>query len=72
MGNMRELTIEPEEIQMIDVERTSMVPFRRKMVDHRRKRRNIAIRRWATVAGVSLALNIFQVVVIYVLQAGPI
>ena len=72
MGNMRELTIEPEEIQMIDVERTSMVPFRKKMAGHRRKRRDIAVRRWATVAGVSLALNIFQVVVIYVLQAGPI
>ena len=72
MGNMRELTIEPEEIQMIDVERTSMVPFRRKMTDQRRERRDIAVRRWATVAGVSLALNIFQVVVIYMLQAGPI
>lgn len=69
---MNEVILEPEEIQMIDVERTSMVPFRRKMVDHRRKRRNIAVRRWATVAGVSLALNMFQAVVIYVLQAGPI
>lgn len=69
---MHEMVPEPEEIQMIDVERTSMVPFRRKMVGHRRKRRNIAVRRWATVAGVSLALNIFQVVVIYMLQAGPI
>ena len=69
---MHEMFPEPEEIQMIPVDRTSLIPFRRKMTDHRRKRRDIAVRRWATVAGVSLALNMFQVVVIYVLQAGPI
>lgn len=72
MSDMRELI---PELDLISVERTSLIPAEEpKRVDPApiRKRRNKAIRGIEIIAAVSLALNVIQSVIIYVLQAGPI
>ena len=62
---------EPPEIRVIDPTRTSLVPVR---MDPRpiRKKRDLAAIGIEITAGVSIALNLIQSVIIYVLQAGPI
>ena len=72
MSDMRELI---PELDLISVERTSLIPAEKpERVDPApiRKRRNKAIRGIEIIAAVSLALNVIQSVIIYVLQAGPI
>lgn len=72
MSDMRELI---PELDLIPVERTSLIPAEEpKRVDLApiRKRRNKAIRGIEIIAAVSLALNVIQSVIIYVLQAGPV
>ena len=72
MSNVRELL---PQLDVIPVERTSLVPATEpKKVDTEtiRKKRNRAIRGIEIIAAVSLALNVIQSVIIYVLQAGPI
>ena len=72
---MQEITLEPVEIKLIDPRRTSLVPAEKpKRVDPApiRRKRNRAIRGIEITAAVSLALNVIQSVIIYVLQAGPI
>lgn len=71
---MQEITLEPVEIKLIDPRRTSLVPAVPKRVDPApiRRKRNRAIRGIEITAAVSLALNVIQSVIIYVLQAGPI
>ena len=71
---MQEITLEPVEIKLIDPRRTSLVPAVPKRVDPApiRKKRNRAIRGIEITAAVSLAINVIQSVIIYVLQAGPI
>lgn len=72
MSDMRELI---PELDLIPVERTSLMPAEEpKRVDPApiRKGRNRAIRGIEIIAAVSLALNVIQSVIIYVLQAGPI
>lgn len=71
MSDMRELI---PELELISVERTSlMLAEKPKHVDPApiRKRRNKAIRGIEIIAAVSLAINVIQSVIIYVLQAGP-
>ena len=72
MSDVRELI---PELDLISVERTSLIPAEKpKRVDPApiRKKRNRAIRGIEITAAVSLALNVIQSVIIYVLQAGPI
>ena len=72
MSDVRELI---PELDLISVERTSLMPVAEpKQVDPApiRKKRNRAIRGIEITAAVSLALNVIQSVIIYVLQAGPI
>lgn len=71
---MQEITLEPVEIKLIDPRRTSLVPAVPKRVDPApiRRKRDRAIRGIEITAAVSLALNVIQSVIIYVLQAGPI
>ena len=72
---MKEITAkkeyEPPEIRVIDPKRTSLVPDR---MDPRpiRNRRDLAAIGIEITAGVSIALNVVQSVIIYVLQAGPL
>ena len=71
---MQEITLEPVEIKLIDPRRTSLAPAVPKRVDPApiRRKRNRAIRGIEITAVASLALNVIQAVIIYVLQAGPI
>ena len=72
---MQEITLEPVEIKLINPRRTSLIPAKEpKRVNPApiRKKRNRAIRGIEITAAVSLALNVIQSVIIYVLQAGPI
>ena len=72
---MEEIILEPQEIKMISTERTSLIPVAEpKRVDPApiRKKRNRAICGIEIIAAVSLAINVIQSVIIYVLQAGPI
>lgn len=75
MSDVRELIPEPAEIKLINPRRTSLIPAEEpKRVDPVpiRKKRNRAICGIEIIAAVSLALNMIQAVIIYVLQAGPI
>ena len=71
MSDMRELI---PELDLIPVERTSLIPAVEPKRDPApiRKRRNKAITGIEITAAVSLAINVIQSVIIYVLQAGPI
>ena len=71
---MQEITLEPQEIKLIDPRRTSLVPAVPKSVDPApiRQKRNTAARGLIGVTAASLLLNMIQTVIIYVLQAGPI
>ena len=71
MSDMRELI---PELDLISVERTSLMPVAEPKRDPApiRKQRNRAIAGIEITAAVSLALNVIQAVIIYVLQAGPI
>ena len=75
MSDMRELIPEPVEIKLINPRRTSLMPAENpKHVDPApiRKGRNRAICGIEIIAAVSLAINVIQAAIIYVLQAGPI
>lgn len=75
MSDMREPKPEPVELKLINPRRTSLIPaIEPKRVDPApiRRRRNRAIRGIEIIAAVSLAINVIQSVIIYVLQAGPI
>lgn len=71
---MQEITLEPQEIKLIDPRRTSLIPAVPKSVDPApiRRERNKAARGLIGVTAASLLLNMIQAVIIYVLQAGPI
>ncbi len=72
---MQEIVLKQKEIKLIDPRRTSLMPAENpKHVDPApiRKGRNRAICGVEIIAAVSLAINVIQSVIIYVLQAGPI
>ena len=74
MSDMRELLPEPAELKLINPRRTSLMPAEKpKHVDPAsiRKRSN-RISSIEIIAAVSLAINMIQAAIIYVLQAGPI
>lgn len=71
MSNVRELI---PELDLIDIKRTSLMPaaeLKREPAPIRKKR-NRAIRGIEITAVASLALNVIQAVIIYILQAGPV
>lgn len=69
---MEEITV--RELKQIPVERASIPADRTRhmLVRHGRKRRNRSARWLIGIASASLALNMIQSVIIYILQAGPI
>ena len=71
MSDVRELI---PALDLISVERTSLIPAEKPKRDPApiRRKRNRAITGIEITAAVSLALNVIQSVIIYVLQAGPI
>ena len=70
---MEEMILEPEQLQLIPVERAlpAVMP-KRKNPEPIRKKRNRAARGLMAVLAASLLLNAVQAVIIYVQQAGPI
>ena len=71
---MEEIKLEPQGIKLINPRRTSLMPVAEPKRDPApiRKGRNRAIIGIEITAGVSIALNVVQSVIIYVLQAGPL
>ena len=71
MSDVKELI---PELDLISVERTSLIPAYEPKCDPApiRRKRNRAICGIEIIAAVSLAINVIQSVIIYILQAGPI
>lgn len=71
MSDMREAI---PELDLISVERTSLIPAEKPKRDPApiKKKRSREICGIEIVAAISLAINVIQSVIIYVLQAGPI
>lgn len=69
---MQKITLEPQELQLIRIEHTSLIPSEkpRKQITGREYR--AALKRAWFIVGVSLGVNLVQAVVIWILQAGPI
>ena len=69
---MQEITVEPQGLQLIRTERTSLIPAAkpRKQISGREYRR--ALKRAWFIVGVLLGINFVQSVLIWILQAGPI
>ena len=74
MSDVRELKPEPAEIKLINPRRTSLMLVSEPKRDPApiRRKRNRAITGIEITAAVSLAINVIQSVIIYVLQAGPV
>lgn len=75
LGNMTEVTVQPWELSLIPVERTSLIPAavpKRVNPNPIQQKRNRAARGLIRVTAASLLLNMIQAVIIYILQAGPI
>lgn len=72
MMDMQEITVDPPELELIPIERTSLIPADKpaEKITGRQYRR--MLRRWALAFGVSLGVNIVQAMMIWVLQVGPI
>ena len=72
MNDVRELKPEPAEIKLINPRRTSLMLVSEPKRDPApiRRKRNRAICGIEIVAAVSMAINVIQSVIIYVLQAG--
>lgn len=72
---MEEITVHPQELSLIPLDHTPrqiIARGRHKIIRHKRARRDKA-RRWLIrVSAASLAMNMVQSVIIYILQAGPI
>lgn len=72
---MEEITVHPQELELILLDHTPrqiIARGRHKRIRHKRARRDKA-RRWLIgIASASLAMNMVQWVIIYILQAGPI
>ena len=69
---MQEITADPQELQLIDLRRTSLIPAveLRKQISGRDYRK--ALKRAWMIAELSLVANLIQAVIIWLLQAGPI
>lgn len=72
MNDVRELKPEPAEIKLINPRRTSLMLVSEPKRDPApiRRKRNRAVCGIEIVAAVSMAINVIQSVIIYVLQAG--
>ena len=75
MRGMMEIIPQPQELDVIPLHhapRQIIARGRHKIIRHKREQRDKA-RRWLIgIAAASVALNMVQSVIIYILQAGPI
>ena len=72
MSDVRELKPEPAEIKLINPRRTSLIPAEKPKRDPApiRRKRNRAITGIEITAAVSLAINVIQSIIIYILKPG--
>ena len=73
--DMMELIPQPQELSVIPLNHTPrqiIARGRHKRIRHKRSRRDESARWLIRVASASLAMNMIQSVIIYILQAGPI
>lgn len=74
-GDMMEIIPQPQELELIPLDhapREIIARGRHKRIRHKRARRDKSARWLIRVASASLAMNMVQWVIIYILQAGPI
>lgn len=74
-GDMMEIIPQPQELDLIPLDHTPrqiIARGRHKRIRHKRERRDKSARWLIRVASASLAMNMVQSVIIYILQAGPI
>ena len=69
---MQEITVEQPELQLIRTERTSLIPAEKPRKQISRRDYQKALKRAWMIAELSLAANLIQAVIIWLLQAGPI
>lgn len=69
---MEEIIIEPPEIQLIRTEHTSLILAAKPRKQISRRDYQKALKRAWLIAELSLAANLIQAVMIWLLQAGPI
>lgn len=69
---MQEITAEPQELQLIRAERTSLIPAEKPRNKVSRRDYQKALKRAWLIAELSLVANLIQAVIIWLLQAGPI
>lgn len=69
---MQEMTVEPQELQLIDSKRTSLILAAKPRKQISRRDYQKALKRAWLIAELSLGANVIQAVVIWLLQAGPI
>lgn len=73
--DMMEIIPQPQELSVIPLDHTPrqiIARGRHKRIRHKRERRDKSARWLIGIASASLALNMVQSVIIYILQAGPI
>lgn len=69
---MQEMTVEPQELQLIDSKRTSLILAAKPRKQISRRDYQKALKRAWLIAELSLVANLIQAVMIWLLQAGPI
>lgn len=69
---MEEIIIEPQELQLIDSKRTSLIPAEKPRKQISRRDYQKALKRAWFIAGISMGVNMVQAVVIWILQVGTI
>ena len=75
MKDMMEIIPQPQELSLNPLDHTPrqiIARGRHKRIRHKRARRDKSTRWLIRVAATSLAMNMVQWVIIYILQAGPI
>ena len=69
---MQEITMEPQELQLIRTEHTSLIPAEKPQKPVTGREYRAALKRAWLIIGVSIGVNLVQAVMIWLLQAGPI
>ena len=69
---MQEITMEPQELQLIRTEHTSLIPAMKPKKKAGARDYVKALKKAWLIAEMSLVANLVQAVVIWLLQAGPI
>lgn len=72
MMDMQGITVEPPELELIQIERTSLIPADKPVEKITGRQYRRMLRRWALAFVVSLGVNIVLAVALWIAQAGPV